>query len=129
MEIYETGVHITIPNFMVIYLLLKVMIYCVFNIYDTFGHSLLYITTFLFISLPYIKIVQYESVPWLLVYVRFYLVLSDKQEVAHFYRRCKAASNRLSGACSQADSFVCRLIARQRVMSLKRSGMRMSAPQ
>ena len=33
-------------------------------------------------------------------------------EFAHFYERCRDALNRLLGARSQADAFICRLIAR-----------------
>ena len=55
----------------------------------------------------------------------------DKLEFARFYERCKDAPNWLSGACSRTsrtDIFVCRLIVRQRDMSMKRSGMRMQSP-
>ena len=42
-----------------------------------------------------------------------------------FTERCADASNWLTGACSQADTFECICIARQRDMSINRSIMRM----
>ena len=51
--------------------------------------------------------------------------LMNKLAFAHFYKRCAATLNWLTGACSQSDTFKCRCIARQRDMSMKQSEMRM----
>ena len=59
--------------------------------------------------------------------ILFFLSLSRliNSKFARFYKRCINAMNWLTGACSHSDIFTYIYIARQRDMSMKRSGIRM----
>ena len=59
--------------------------------------------------------------------ILFFLSLSRliNSKFARFYKRCIHAMNWLTGACSHSDIFTYIYIARQRDMSMKRSGMQM----
>ncbi len=53
---------------------------------------------------------------------------TSRVRFARFYERCKSAPNWLLGACSRADTFECRLIARQRDSRRSRIPLRLLRP-